>query len=780
MPATDIHASMPSMHTVAGLRYVQDRKQEIREHCVYDRPTKYYIDPDSGSDSNAGTIAAPWATMANVRAAIEGTAGVGSNTWASRVTETAFYVKRGTMLRDSTTTNGGCLVPRSAGLEFGLYGAPIKSATTQSDKFVLSNFTIQWLNGFTVTTPGGATNRRTISLTASATVLNPASATRIGWLRMDRSVTHPLAPGYCSTWNPFTYVSGSAVSAGQDSAAYTLNESTSLSFYTPSAGGVVSVNLGFVDPDTLDITTLSAGTCLEATPYVGTDSANYDGIRIGEGADKCYIWGWVTEGYGCQSESLQNGSGIRFGGGDDDIAYIEDVESYYSGRHALSMESSDTTTGFGGTFYKKSCVVGYCAPAGGANHDVCFSNKGQAEYITEGLEIRFGLLPVVSGITSRYAANTTTGAGQIDKPGVFYAHSGGSGASYKDVVLYWNENSTITDMRDTYPGATVAREGFVFADSLRSETPFLAGTQTDPTTYRVFVVGWKSPRYKLDSAPVTFTGRSRTMFINCHHYYNVGWASPVYIWGAVSNAIWLNSVFEIDYQSTVTVENNLALCLFNQGSSAAVYNRFLNCEFHINGGDVAGYFGITRNQFGGTFGYPMGNCLIVNRENITHEYSGKGLKVCMGAGGFSLADCPSNSSTYLRNIATYGALMANISTGDSNRRASGFDQAANLLNLETANVEVPTLSITEGKLSRIIGDSSPLAGIGAANPFADSLSTLGMIPAPEYDFAFNRRPSTPSVGAFDVISLETGSGGGGEGGSNGVFVGGNVRSPVRP
>jgi len=760
MPVTNTYlaicGAIPPANTMAFARYMQKYKKIRRDYCVFNRTTKYFIDPDTGSDSNAGTLAAPWATMANVRAAINGTAGVGSNTWSSRVTNTGFYAKRGTMVRDSTTTNGGCLVLRSAGLEFGLYGPPVVGANTQSDKFILSNFTIQWLNGFAITTPGGAVKRRTISLTASATVLNPASATRIGWIRFDRSATAlGILQEYSSPWNPWTYVSGAAIAAGalNDDAAYALNETTDYSFYTPSAGGVVSINGGLLQTfGTLDA--VSSTTCLEATPYVGTDSANYDGIRIGEGADKTYIWGWITEGYGCQSESLQNGSGIRFGGGAEDVAYIEDCESYYCGRHALSMESTDTTNSFGGVFYKKNCAVGYCSPAGGANHDVCYSGKGKGEYITEGLELRFGLLPANSGITSRYAANTTTLAGKIDRVGCFYAHSGGTGAGYEEVNLYYNEGSYITDLRRWIPRVTVAREGFVFSDSLRSETPFLAGTQTDPTTYRVFVVGFRSSRSKMDTGFGTFTGRSRTMFINCHFHYDVQWTTPIYIWGAVTNSIFLNCVFEVDYQSTVTVENNLGLCLFNQGSASTVYPRFLNCEFHITGGNVDGYFGITRNQFGGTFGYPMGNCLIVNRENVSAGYTGKGFKVCMGAGGFSLADCPINSSTYLRNIATYGCLMANISTGDSNRRASGFDQAANLINLETANVEVPTLSYAETGIERIMGDSSPLDDGGSWNPFGSTLGTMG---APEYDFKW-RRKSTPGIGAFGLISTNSATG----------------------
>lgn len=775
MPVTNDYVSicgaMPSPHSMEFKAYLDDYKAKRRLDCVFKRTTTYFIDPDTGNDSNAGTFAAPWATLANVRAALAGTAGVGPNTWGARVTNTAFLIKRGTMIRDSTTTGGGCLVIKSAGIEIGAYGPMVPGAVTGEVKPIISNFTIQWKNGFVVTTPGGATNRRTISLTASATVINPANDTRIGWLRVARGASTAL-PSVTSPYAPFLYGSGSSVSAGQDATAYSVIESTSYSFYRDSAGAL-NVNLGLLDPAFFDITTASAGTCLEATPGTNVNIVNYDGIRVAEGSDQCYIHDIIVEGYGCQCESFQNGSCIRVGNGTEEVCYLENVESYYSGRHALSMECDATGTGFGGVLYKRGCIVGYCSPSGGANEDVCYANFGKEEFYNEDYTIRFGFLPVNSTNTSLYATGTFTGQGQVNTQGAFYGHSGDVAGGRSPVNLYVLEDIKILDERDTWPTATVGLGGFSFSDSSIGETPFLVGTENDPTTYRVFVIGYKHPSYKMATNVTASIGaRSRTMFINCTFSFNVAWTSPVYIWQTRSNAIFLNTIFEINYQGTITPSASLAVALFQQNTARSINQRLLNCEIHVRGGDFAGYVAICTNNFGqsGTWGIPMGNCLLVNADAFTAGYASKGLRIAYGAGGYSLANCPTNSATFLRNLAVCGVLLTDVSSGDGGQRASGFGNASGLVNLETAGVEIPTLpygtvgnpgaaqAAAIGQLDRPVGKTSPLKAQGSANPFSDALATLGMMPAPQYDFRWRRRPGVPSIGAFDVVSSGSGSG----------------------
>lgn len=787
MPATNDYVSicgaMPAPNTMSFRYWLDDYKAKRRLDCVFKRTTTFYIDPVSGSDSNTKTQAqspsTPWASLTNVRKALtgDGTTIGGAAGFSTPVTNTAFLFKRGTMIRDSTTTGGGCLVIQSAGIEIGAYGPMVAGSVTGEVKPVISNFTIQWLNGFTVTTPGGATNRRTISLTASATVLNPASVTRIGWLRVARGTSTAL-PSATSPYAPFTYCSGSAVSAGQDATAYAAVEATSYSFYKDSSGAL-SVNLGLLDPAFFNIATASSGTCLEATPGYNTNSLNYDGIRVGEGSDQCYIHDIIVEGYGCQCESFQNGSGIRVGNGAEDVCYLENVESYYNGRHTLSMECNATGTGYGGVLYKRGCKVGYCSPSGGANEDVAFANKGKHEFYNEDYTIRFGFLPANTTNTTLFASGTFTGAGAINKLGAFYGHSGGTGAGYNPVNLYVIENATILDERGKWPTATCGLAGFAFADASLGETPFLAGTDNDPTTYRAFVIGFKSPKYKMTTDVTASTStRTKTIFINCHFCFDVAWTSPIYIWQAVSTALFINTIFEIDYEHTITVSNNLALALFQQNSARTINQRLLNCEIHVNGGDSNGYFAFCTNNFGqsSTWGIPIANTLILNQDNFAAAYATKALKIAYGAGGFSLVNCPANSSTYLRNNAICGALVNDISSGDGGQRASGWGASSGLVNLETAGIEIPSLP-DDGVIDRPLGSTSPLKGAGSANPFADALTTLGMIAAPQYDFKWRRRPTTPSIGAFDVVSLESSSSSGG--GSSNVAVGGCVRSPVR-
>jgi hypothetical protein len=779
-----VAGAMPAQTSSKFLPWTQTLRDRRRRQCVFKRATTFYIDPVNGDDNNTKTQAqsqaTPWKTLTNVRKALtgDGTTIGGQAGFATPVTNTAFLFKRGTMIRDAS----GLEVSTDA-LHFGSYGPNVAGSDTKMVKPIISAFTIQWLNGVTVTTPGGATNRRQVSLTASATVLNPTNATTIGWFRFDRSAT--LA-GFANiiTWcDPFTYCSGTSVSAGQDATAYAKIEAQDLSFYCDS-NGVVNVNFGNLLRTVADPNAISAGTCFEATPGVGSNNSAPDGLRIKNGASRLWVEGLCFEGFGCQSISYQNASGIRNGGGTEDVAYIANCESYYGGRHMISHEADDIATGNhqGGVHFVENCVVGYTSPSGGASCLNSFSAQGNHETYFVGNVIRFGCLPVDSTNTTLYAANTFTGPGQVDKVPAFYGHTGfPSGASNGTggtpcfpVALYLNISNRIIDERDQYPNATVACEAWTFSDELRGQNAFLAGTENDPTTYKVIIIDWQSPRYRSVAQQPAMLAYSRTMFINTRHYIRPGYTT-LYWWAGSTNAIWLNSIFEIDCEGAGTVSNLVQFCIFNQTTSTTIKPRLMNCEILVRGGDSTGYVAIANANFAeaGAWGIPMGNCIISNPDALLAGYS-VGMKVCYGTGAFSANNLPVNSSNYLRYIGIYGAVGANPGGFPLVR---GFDQATGFIDLSVANSDVFGLAYGADSLAGItqaanasfplrtsIASDSPVAKVGNANPFSDVLTSLGMCKAPEYDFFGMARPGKPSLGPIDVMSS-------GRGGSDKGIIG---------
>jgi len=769
---TALAGAMPSPHTMDFLKWVDKYLYLRKKSCRGKRTTTYYIDPVSGSDSRTKTQAqsqsTPWQTLTNVRKALsgDGTTIGGSAGFSTPVNNVAFLFKRGTVLRDATglILGSNSSTVNNTNLYFGGYGAGAKP--------VISAFTILFNTGFTISTPGGATNRRQITLTGDANITNATSATNIGWLRANSSNTS------ISQYLPFTYCSGTAVSAGQDATAYALIESIPYSFYVDSNG---KLNANFGNQNSFAPFT-SSTICYEATPPVTTSGSAPSGFSIQKGTNGLWIDGLVVEGYGCQSVSYQNASGIINGAGAEEVAYISNCESYYNGRHAISHESSDTSTtpvGLGGVHIVENCSVGYCSPNLGYSALNSFASAGSQETAFVNCTIRYGALPASSTLTSNgsnYATYATLN-GQMDKSPAFYGHTGYTIASGNSVGvgLYLNIGCRITDERDLISQATVAAEGFGVGDDSSGGLgglAFCVGTKSDPTSYRVFVIDWKSPRYVRTDVPAgnnfQIVAPSRLMFINCHHYFRPGFApaTETQWWGPKTTALWINSIFEVDAPYTTASGYNTVV-FFNNTTTPTVNPRFLNCLFTITGGNASGYASLFKGTFVAnsylTNGPYFGNCLFINTDAVLNGYASPGLKFALGADNDG-TDIPQNTSAFLRYVGTAGAQNANLSSP----KVNGFDQATGFLDLSTSTNEFPLMvgrpdpvggnkMIAQGTNNSypVLDASSVLVGTGSPDPFYDKRTTIGMLPAPQYDFARRLRPSVPAMGPFDVANNQT-------------------------
>lgn len=809
MPVTNnysaIAGSIPSPHSLDFPKWVNTYISLRKKYCMFQRTTKYYIDPVSGDDSKNKTQATsptnPWKTLTNVRHALAGdSVSIGGTTgFTTPVTNAAFLFKRGT----TTYDNGGLIVGSVAqnsvvnnnGLYFGSYGA-----YSSAGKAKISNFTMSTGSG----SDQGVTylNIASGSWTASGsngmfyTTISslPTGFSTVGWVRM--KAFPYIALTYCDSsakldalagnggigfyaTGTTLYVALGLVANGSDPGATGIE----LEFTPGLAGSDNGINIG------------SAGFAMGTQYSTNTYFRAPCGIVAAAGSDKIWINDLIFEGFGCQSQVTDsNHSGILSANNMEEVSYVSNCESYYNGRHAISQESSDNTSGatgtigIGGTHLVENCIAGYCTPIGGSSTFNSYSNSGLQECSFIGCVEKYGCLPA--------SVNTTAGqkypaAGHICPFGSFYGHSGGtivpnpasgtpawsvySGKTYA-TGLYLNINCRIHDSRgdiETLGLTTVGGEGWGFANQSGSysTTPgtqqFLTGTENDPTTYRVFIIGWKSPRYRIivppdlrtDSTGATTTltmssianvAYSRTCFINCNFYRRMTTGSDVSVFVGSSglngiSGLWMNCVFEIDSELS---SNNIYL-MSNTSAAPTVQPRFLNCLFSIRGGlfdsganNYKGYFAIGTNYSGSysntwsygnnsntpSTGIRMGNCALISWDRALEGGSltpkvnngiGTPITFSQGYGGLFSdgATLAYNDPLLLRYIATAGAISVSsgTQTGGSGSNTSpvmnGFNKATGYINLLTNNTGYPVLnygvesSLTLGLLGIIPGSN---------------------------------------------------------------------------
>lgn len=703
-----IAGPLPLPNTMEFFRWIDSYLAYYRRYCQFKRTTTYYVDPVGGNDGSNGTSSATaWKSLTPVR-----------TTLSSGTNNVAVLFKRGTVLKDATGLSVGF-----PSYHFGAYGS--------GDRPILSNFTINlasntWTNAagnrWTTTVPGSGAN-------------NPSGATTIGWLR---NADSPFA---C-----FTFVDSTAK----------VEASTVPCFYVN--GSTVHVNV-LGDPN---------GTNLEANPG-GNSGVSKSGIYAGPGSDKLWVDNLRLDGWGCQCQNTVNNSGLLNGNGSEEAAWFSNCETYYNGRHAISQESSNTADGnIGGVHIAENCLAGMCSTIGGANTFNSYSASGLQECVFLRCFERFGNLPADVTGQSNYPV-----AGGIQKEPTFSGHTGGvlvpsgfgsfTGNTYT-VGLYLNIGCGIIDSRSdfsTFGYCTVGADCWAFADrpyaystTSAGQQQFVRGDWTDASTYRVFVIGYNSPRYRQTQSSI-FETRSRMVFINCRFFQRKAHTSHNRFWNFTNgtSGLFLNCIIEAEDEGTSGDQY-----LINNGTAPSVFCRFVNCLFVIRGNSSGLFYLFSA----GNAGALLANTVVAAPDRI---YTDSAENVFLAGGNFDNSVIPANSSANLRYVAAPGCQQADIAPYPYK---IGFSSATGYVSL-TNGVDVPIPGVCLGSQTSPImaavddgqvtlDKSHPLVGKGSSNPFGDIASSVGMLAAPQYDFFMRRRPITPSIGPFDYMNTTTATG----------------------
>jgi hypothetical protein len=706
---------------MAFLRWGEDYISRRKRQCVFKRGAVYYISA-SGNDSNNGTSpATPWQTYAKVRQhLIDNPSGNAS-----------YLFRRGDIFRSHLGIQ--LTQPR---VHFGAYG-PIPSSG--SVRPIINHFVVRWLAG-TAKWTLAAGNRWTT--TVSIANQNPSSATTIGFLRL---ADDPLNPLMC-----------------QNTQANC--EADDFSFFV--SGGTVHLNLGGIDPNLLDI---------EAVPVQASAPCGIDILNIPTGLPVVWVENLRFDGWGCGAKGLgfsgsANESGVRVGtGGTADqaehVAYIAGCESYYNGAHAFGQEGA----GIGATLIVEDCLAGYDYDA--PNGDTVFNTYAglaQQECVYRRCAVRFGAAP--------QKVNTAGGRGpdkgSVSNSKAFYGHA--SDQVTLPINLYLNIDCTILDERSSFERATVCGPNWYWPETTPEGSLFLNTDNTNPSSIRAFVIGWRSPRYRTPATSLTpYAGCDRMIFINPHWYVRKSWTggSPNLVFDRF-NFLQLNPIIEVE------AEGGNTLCMFGVGSAFPAVARLINgmilLRGHTNPSDAEARLHLTNRNTRDKMRL-ANTILISDRWKDGAVANESGMEIWLTRDTFNTASL--NNTDTCRNIAVAGCALANSS------QWYGFNGASGLLQLATPNNAYPEVGysgILAAGLATQFGaggsftldPDSPLEAAGLAVPFADKAD---MCPAPEYDFFGRRRPTVPAIGPFDVLNISTGGGGGG--GSSGTQ--GIVYSPVR-
>lgn len=698
----------PLPHTAAFLQWVDTYISKRSRQCQRRRTQVYYIDPGA-ADNSQGTAALPWNNLGRVRQWLtDNPSG-----------DARFLFRRGTILRDTIG-----LVLTRPNLYFGAYGRPVVGNTT--DKPIISHFTVRWASGGSRWTQQGGTARWTSSVAvgASGSSANPnlaggSPATTVGFVRIAD--------------DPFAAL----IAVGSTAAV----ESTPGSFFVNA--GTVHINVDG-NPNNLNI---------EAVPVQASPP---DGFSVQNGSTGIWINGIRTDGWGCgaiglavRSSSGANVSGIRnLAGGTaeqaEHVALITNCESYYNGAHAISQEPGD----IGGTHIVIGCVAGY--GYNGNNGEALFNTyagSARQECVFKECVARFGALPQnvqVDPITQGMAIGKQAGA--------FYGHQGGN---THPVGLYLNIDCRIADERATYPTATTYSDKWTFSEG--ADSMFAGTTAADPSSIRAFVIGFKSPRSRTVDATFDFNTNkppamtvARMIFINCHFYkrrtWSVTFADPVW---QFFQGMAINCIFELDDE----IGDRTAL--FDYPTSYATGARLINCMILARGAMAANASDdqVCISDANAKDRVRLANTVVLGIDRVMDPTNG--LRVNLSRNTFPTTSLI-NDPESIRQVAVAGCLLADSGA------YRGFSNATGLVQLETPNDTYPDLANMIGSGSPgasfwtstyTLDPASPLAGVGAAVPFADKSD---MLPAPQYDFFGRPRPRVPSIGPFDVPEEATG------------------------
>ena len=723
----------PAPHTMAFLRWVDEYISRRKRTCQRRRTTVRYVDPSLTTGANDGTTPANawrptsgWTAtlpMDSVRTFLAGSSG-----------DCRILFRRGTTTWDTVGID-----LTKPDVYFGSYGLHPSDGLTP-DKPIISHFTIRWGSGGDRFTLASGDRYTTTVAKASFNLGNLTAG-----IAMVRVVDDPL--------NPLTAVASS-----------TECETTPFSFW--STGTTLHINLGGVDPNTVTI---------EAVPIQASPPS---GIKISNGSSGAWIDGLRFDGWGCGARGLTitsasagnpngNESGIvNVAGGSaadaEHVALITGCESYYNGSHAFSQESA----GIGGTHIVEGCMAGL--DWNGTNGETlynCYSATGQMECVFRDCVARFAGCP-----QTIISARSIT-AGTVVSPirgKAFYGHVGTTNGAN----LYLNINCRIIDDRDLNNRATTYSEGWSFSEG--ADSLFLGTSSENIASLRAFVIGWKGPRIRYTGAwsgsfaPVDFSV-GRMVFINSHFYLRKTWnyQNPDTLMNDFRCPA-INCIFEFDD------EVGDRTVMFPQSTAFAAGPRVINGMIIARG---AMQTNNSEDQFqigdaNGDDRIRLANTLLISVDRLMDPTNGRQISLSRNTFSSHLKNDPAS----LRYLAIAGCRLTTTSP------FLGFSAATGLVNLETTNNTYPDLESMMHYSTRLansvvasgytLDTASPLAGAGAAVPFADKSD---MCPAPEYDFFGRRRPTVPAIGPFDVLNISTGGGGGG--GSSGTQ--GIVYSPVR-
>jgi hypothetical protein len=718
----------PAPHTMAFLRWCDEYISRRKRQCTFKRPTVLYFDAVNGNDSNAtNSISTPWQTWGKAQAYLN--ANTGGNY--------SLLFRRGQTFRAGVGIN--LSVPN---VHFGAYG-PIPSSGVVRP--IISHFSVRWPAGSSWS-QSGSTNRWSATVPGGGTN-NPSSTQVVGFVR---AAIDPLNPLRC-----------------QPDATACLADDYSFAIQ----GGTVHINLGGINPNTIDIEAVPVASQTWPTPISITD-----GIAILNGSDNVWIDGLRFDGWGAGSQGVtasgsstgSNVSGVRNMAQGEHVAYISNCESYYNGAHAFSQEPN----GIGGTHIVEDCLAGYGfnAPNGDGVFNT-YAGDAQQECVFRRCFVRFGSLPQNLGTGGRFVEKGSITLGAPLDSLAFYGHAAPN--TTQSIGLYLNIDCGILDERDKFERGTALRESWQFPETLESGTLFNGTSTTNPSSIRAFVIGWKSPR-SIGSVSANPIGSvERMIFINTYHYVRRNWsAGNPKICFLNMNTIFINPIFEIEN------EGGDRTTLFHISSGSAVAGpRLINPLIIVRGhttNDAESRFHLVDANSPDKF--RMANFIVISDRWRDGSTIGNGSGIETWSYRNTFTNPGVNSTNCFRFGAVAGVGLANSGSYE------GFSATTGLINLSTPNNSFPDAGIfsaEESEARRLssgglytLDPASPLVAAGSANPFSDKSD---MLPAPEYDFFGRRRPATPSIGPVDVINLSSGGGGGGGGGSSV----GMVRNPVR-
>jgi hypothetical protein len=354
--------------------------------------------------------------------------------------------------------------------------------------------------------------------------------------------------------------------------------------------------------------------------------------------------------------------------------------------------------------------------------------------------------------------------------GAFYGHTG---TASDKAALYLSIGCGCLDDRGANPRATAYADSFSFAEVGQG---FCPGTNADPLSWRVFFIDYKGSRVRSTATVGHAFLANRTHFINCvlriRRTWNGSTPDPWFRQADTLGVHFTNCIFEL-----VSEHSDFSI-LFSPSSGSVIGPRLMNCALIFRGtsdGTSSPHLYLNLSSLRDKL--RLGNTLLIADSVYAPGAPTSGYPAQIALSRTSGTNYPLNGTDSLRYLAVAGCVVA-----DSSPHV-GFGNATGLVNLGTENNTFSAFTRPTGRGNsdhvgysmHDVDEDSPLYAAGNTNPFADKGDCL---PAPTYDFYGRPRPSTPSIGPFDALTLPA-SGGGGGGGGGGSGSRAIVYSPAR-